>query len=61
MSKVNLSVDYYNVLRHYDDVDRLSVMKIIFMDELALEVPKITFVTLLQIFYQNIKQRDGKA
>lgn len=24
-------------------------------------MPKITFVTLLQIFYQNIKQRDGKA
>ncbi len=36
MSKVNLSVDYYNVLKHYDDVDRLSVMKILFMDELAL-------------------------
>ena len=61
MSKVNLTADYYNVLKHYDDFDRLSVMKIQFMDELVFELPKITFVTLLQIFYQNIKQRDGQA
>ncbi len=36
MSKINLSSDYYNVLNHYDDFDRLSVMKIQFLDEMVL-------------------------
>ena len=61
MSKINFSNDFYNVLNHFDDFDRLSTMKIQFLDDLILEVHKITFVTILQIFYQNIKQRDGKA
>lgn len=32
MSKINLSTDFYNVLRHHDDFDRLSTMKILFLD-----------------------------
>lgn len=44
-----------------DDIDRTVRVKITLTPGFELQFPKIIFLTLLQIFYQNIKHRDGKA
>jgi hypothetical protein len=60
-SKLNFSREYEPILHNLDDIDRTVKVSVKILPGLNLEFEKIIFLTLLQIFYQNIKHRDGKA
>lgn len=49
------------ILNHHDDIDRKATIDVIIEQPVILLAHKIIFVTFLQLFYQNIKHRDGKA
>jgi hypothetical protein len=49
------------ILKHPDDIDRKATIDVIIEEPVIVEAHKIMFVTFLQLFYQNIKHKDGKA
>eukprot|EP00919_Chromeraceae_sp_WS-2016_P022222 GHVR01052845.1.p1 GENE.GHVR01052845.1~~GHVR01052845.1.p1 ORF type:complete len:113 (+),score=1.51 GHVR01052845.1:475-813(+) len=59
--RVGFPREYFPILKHEDDVDRMVTMIIEIRNPLVLEMSKIAFVSFLKIFYQNIKHKDGKA
>ena len=59
--KVNLSREHFGILNHHDDVDRRATVEVRIDKPLIVDGHKIMFVTFLQLFYQNIKHRDGLA
>lgn len=60
-SKLNFSREYEPILNNLEDIDRTVKVNVKILPGFNLEFQKIVFLTLLQIFYQNIKHRDGKA
>lgn len=60
-SKMNFQREYFVILNHHDDIDRKATMDVIIEEPVIVLAHKIIFVTFLQLFYQNIKHKDGKA
>jgi hypothetical protein len=60
-AKLNFQKEYFVILKHHDDIDRKATIDVIIEEPVIVEAHKIMFVTFLQLFYQNIKHKDGKG
>lgn len=60
-AKLNFQREYFVILRHHDDIDRKATMDVVVEEPVIVEAHKIMFITFLQLFYQNIKHKDGKG
>jgi hypothetical protein len=58
-AKLNFQREYFVILNHYDDIDRKATIDVMIEQPVIVEAHKIMFVTFLQLFYQNIKHKDG--
>jgi hypothetical protein len=60
-AKLNFQKEYFVILKHHDDIDRKATVDVIIEQPVMVESYKIMFVSFLQIFYQNLKHKDGKG
>lgn len=60
-SKLNFQKEYFVILKHHDDINRKAIVDLVIEQPVIVDAHKIMFVTFLQLFYQNIKHKDGMA
>lgn len=60
-AKLNFQREYFVVLKHHDDIDRKATIDVVIEEPVIVQAHKIMFVTFLQLFYQNIKHKDGRG
>jgi hypothetical protein len=60
-SKLGFSREHEPILKKLEDIDRTIKVAVQVSPGFRLEMQKIVFLTLLQVYYQNIQHRDGKA
>lgn len=60
-AKLNFQKEYFVILKHHDDIDRKATIDVVIEEPVIVHAHKIMFITFLQLFYQNIKHKDGRG